>query len=206
MVGVQSVKESVGKAIQQNDGDREITCAFDDSWLWRGFSSLNSVVTVTSVTSGYVVDVEVMSKFCQCNERLETQHDNYSVTSCGVEVERGYKNVCMVSRELWHMLKELFKRRILQRIWNCFQNWKTGMSGPCPEEEGQRLKDYKQKNSNKILSDGKKIGGQGRPNGICYTHNTTLLWSCYKEELFRQIDQPCGRVLPLGLNIWKPRT
>lgn len=62
------MKEAVEKAVQQKDGDRDITCAFDGSWQRRGFSSLNGVMTATSVTSGQVVEVAVMSIYANVRE------------------------------------------------------------------------------------------------------------------------------------------
>lgn len=44
-------------------------------------------------------------------------------------------------------------------------NFKTGMSAPCPEKNGQKTKKLQTENSKKTLSDGKKIGGQGRLTG-----------------------------------------
>lgn len=92
MVCVEAMKEAVEKAVRQNDGDRDIACAFDGSWQRRGFSSLNGVVTAMSITTGQVLDVEIMSKFCQCKTSLENKHSNscianYSGTSGGMEVE-----------------------------------------------------------------------------------------------------------------------
>lgn len=179
MVCVQSMKEAVEKAVQQNDGDRDITCAFDGSWQRRGFSSLNGVMTATSVTSGQVVDVEVMSKFCQCKERLENQHDNscianYSGTSGGMEVEGVTKMFARSQENYGIRYKNYlgdgdckgFETVCAQQPYGPdFKIEKLECLGHVQKRMGKRLRNYKQKNSKKILSDGKKIGGQGRLTG-----------------------------------------
>lgn len=93
MVCLESMKEAAETAVKQNDGDRDLACVFDGSWQRRGFSSLNGVVTATSITTGQVIDVEVMSKLCQCKCRLDKDHGpkyivNYSGTSGGMEVQQ----------------------------------------------------------------------------------------------------------------------
>ena len=45
--------------------DTSISC--DGSWQQRGFSSLNGFVSLISMDSGKVIDVEAMSRYCkQC--------------------------------------------------------------------------------------------------------------------------------------------
>ncbi|GFT49063.1 uncharacterized protein TNCV_4178611 [Trichonephila clavipes] len=52
-----SMAEAVREAVDENDGKRDL--AVDGSWQKRGFSSKNGLVTVTSVDTGKVIDVEV---------------------------------------------------------------------------------------------------------------------------------------------------
>jgi hypothetical protein len=75
----------------------DIAVAVDGSWQKRGFSSLNGVVTVTGMETGKVLDVHVLSKYCQgCKlagrdpEKL-AKHErvcelNYEGSSGGMEV------------------------------------------------------------------------------------------------------------------------
>ncbi|GFU91227.1 uncharacterized protein TNCV_4925571 [Trichonephila clavipes] len=51
--------EAVREAVDENDGKRDLAVAVDGSWQKRGFSSKNGLVTVTSVDTGKVIDVEV---------------------------------------------------------------------------------------------------------------------------------------------------
>ncbi|GFX01687.1 uncharacterized protein TNCV_4279671 [Trichonephila clavipes] len=54
-----SMVEAVREAADENDRKRDLAVAVDGSWQKRGFSSKNGLVTVTSVDTGKVIDVEV---------------------------------------------------------------------------------------------------------------------------------------------------
>ncbi|GFU68859.1 uncharacterized protein TNCV_1548431 [Trichonephila clavipes] len=54
-----SMAEAVREAVDENDGKRDLAVAVEGSWQKRGFSSKNGLVTVTSVDTGKVIDVEV---------------------------------------------------------------------------------------------------------------------------------------------------
>lgn len=66
------MKYTAELAVLQNNGDREIAAAFDGNWQRRAYSSLNGVITATSITRGQVIDVVALSKFCQCKKIFET--------------------------------------------------------------------------------------------------------------------------------------
>ncbi|GFU29958.1 uncharacterized protein TNCV_1687261 [Trichonephila clavipes] len=59
------------KPLMKNDGKRDLAVAVDGSWQKRGFSSKNGLVTVTSVDTGKVIDVEVFSKHCICPNKTK---------------------------------------------------------------------------------------------------------------------------------------
>ncbi|GFS99596.1 uncharacterized protein NPIL_305081 [Nephila pilipes] len=67
----ESMAEAVHGAVEENDGGRDIAVAVDGSWQKRGFSSKNGVVTVTSVDTGKVIDVEILSKHCICPNKIK---------------------------------------------------------------------------------------------------------------------------------------
>jgi hypothetical protein len=49
----------------EEDSPRDLVCAIDGSWQKRGHTSHNGVVTLTSVDTGKVLDVECLSNYCQ---------------------------------------------------------------------------------------------------------------------------------------------
>ena len=61
-----------------------------------GHTSLNGIVSLTSIDTGKVLDIHAMSKFCQCpkrsiKERLDLCTANYLGTSEGMEVSGAVK-------------------------------------------------------------------------------------------------------------------
>ncbi|GFT74869.1 hypothetical protein TNCV_1673351 [Trichonephila clavipes] len=67
---VNTVAEAVREAVDENDGKRDL--AVDGSWQKRGFPSKNGLVTVTSVDTGKVIDVEVFQNIVFV--RTKTKH------------------------------------------------------------------------------------------------------------------------------------
>ncbi|GFT62227.1 uncharacterized protein TNCV_1701191 [Trichonephila clavipes] len=61
--------QAVREAVDENDGKRDFAVAVDGSWQKRGFSSKNGLVTVTSVDTGKVIDVEVFFKTLYLSEK-----------------------------------------------------------------------------------------------------------------------------------------
>ena len=73
--------------------DTAVSC--DGSWQRRGYSSLNGVVTVISMTTGKVLDCEAMSRYCKmCNikEKLKKIDPNgYSVWKASHNCQLNYR-------------------------------------------------------------------------------------------------------------------
>ena len=88
-VAMESMNRATEEAVNENNNNRDISAAFDGTWQKRGHTSLNGVVTATSVDTGKVIGVSVMSKHCRCknkNEHTEHCKANYSRNSGGMEV------------------------------------------------------------------------------------------------------------------------
>ncbi|GFT98376.1 uncharacterized protein NPIL_485541 [Nephila pilipes] len=87
----ESMAEAVHEAVEENEGGRDIAVAVDGSWQKRGFSSKNGVVTVTSVDTGKVIDVEILSKHYICpnkTKHLQNRKRNFVGYSGKMEKER----------------------------------------------------------------------------------------------------------------------
>jgi hypothetical protein len=96
-----SMKAAVEEAVHENEiiiegsdpsegerNPRDISAGFDGTWQRRGFKSLNGVVSCTSIDSGKVMDIMVLSKYCLCLDK--SNHDencsaNYQGSSGGME-------------------------------------------------------------------------------------------------------------------------
>lgn len=74
------------------DLDGILCVAVDGTWQKRGHTSLNGILSITSVDTGKVLDIYLMSKFCDCPGRVQSEHlasckANYIGTSGGMEAE-----------------------------------------------------------------------------------------------------------------------
>ncbi|GFS55793.1 mariner Mos1 transposase [Trichonephila clavipes] len=62
----------------------------DGAWQKRGYTSLNGVVTVTSIDTGKVIDVDILSKYCACKNLPFHEKDcerNYVGSSGAKEIQ-----------------------------------------------------------------------------------------------------------------------
>ncbi|GFS77970.1 uncharacterized protein TNCV_2028391 [Trichonephila clavipes] len=136
-----SMAEAVREAVDENDGKRDLAVAVDGSWQKRVFFSKNGLVTVTSVDTGKVIDVEVFSKHCICpNKTKHLQNckrnfEGYSAFTSIVE-NKVYGDHCSVEK-----LECI--GRIMKRM-------------------GTRLRRLKTKMRGQKLSDGKPLCGRNR--------------------------------------------
>ncbi|GFU41819.1 uncharacterized protein TNCV_3872921 [Trichonephila clavipes] len=98
-----SMAEAVREAVDENDGKRDLAVA--GSWQKRGFSSKNGLVTVTSVDTGKVIDVEVFSKHCICpnkTKHLQNCKRNFEGYSGKMEVA-GALSIFQRSQSLYNV-------------------------------------------------------------------------------------------------------
>jgi hypothetical protein len=72
----ENMKEAVEEAIQINDGIRDLSAGFDRTWQKRGHMPLNGVLTATSVDTGKVIDVAILSKYCYCKNKNDNVHED----------------------------------------------------------------------------------------------------------------------------------
>jgi hypothetical protein len=84
---MQAAREAVA---ENEDGNPSyITACFDGTWQKHGHTSLNGIVSATSVDRGKVLDIEIMSKSCFiCHTNPTSQHEckkNHERISGGME-------------------------------------------------------------------------------------------------------------------------
>ncbi|GBO00074.1 hypothetical protein AVEN_84461-1 [Araneus ventricosus] len=60
-----SMLQAVEGAVSRNDNTRDRTVALDDTCQKRGHTSINGVITATSLDTGKVIDFECLYKYCQ---------------------------------------------------------------------------------------------------------------------------------------------
>lgn len=171
----ESMDSAKEEAVAQNSGDRDIVAAFDGSWQKRGHTSLNGVISATSPYNSKIIDIEVLSKFCRCPEKLRGIHKgncyaNYSGTSGGMEAE-GIKRIYERSktRNVRYMYylgdgdSSAYKSIVdLQPYGPSEKVQKLECIGHMQKRMGTRLRNLKILNAKKKLSDNKPLGGRGR--------------------------------------------
>ena len=62
-VAQQTMVTAVKEAVECNDGFTDISVALDGTWQKRGHTSLHGVVAATSVDTGKVIDIEILTKY-----------------------------------------------------------------------------------------------------------------------------------------------
>ncbi|GFS67050.1 uncharacterized protein NPIL_230011 [Nephila pilipes] len=63
------------EAVWENGSNKNIAVAVDGIWQKRVHTSLNGVITVTSIDTGKVIDVDILSKYCICSNKGSHQKD-----------------------------------------------------------------------------------------------------------------------------------
>ena len=163
-----SMKDAVQEGVNMNDGNICITAALDASWQKRGHSSLNGVVTATSLDNGKVIDVECITKYCHgCNTGGENHKCvlNYEGYSGGMESE-GVVKIFQRSEEKYgvkytHYLGDGDSKGY-QKACNNVAIEKMECVGHVQKRLGTRLRRLKKDYKGKKLADGKCLGGRGR--------------------------------------------
>lgn len=69
-----SMKTAVEEAVTANENSQDLCVALGGSWQKLGDVSLNGIVSLTSADTAKVLDIHVMSKYCQCPNKLNKQH------------------------------------------------------------------------------------------------------------------------------------
>jgi hypothetical protein len=83
---MQAAREAVAES--EEDNPSHITACFDCTWQKQGHTSLNGIILATSVKTGKVLGIEIMSKFCLFVHHPASQHDckkNHEGASGGME-------------------------------------------------------------------------------------------------------------------------
>lgn len=207
-VAQKSMQVAVEEAVEENDGSRDLTVAFDGTWQKRGHTSNNGVVTATSVDTGKVIDVAIMSKYCRCTGRLKNEHSddciaNYYGSSGGMEVA-GVKKIFHRSSQ-WYNVRyvkylgdgdsKAFKEVLESKPYgNSVNISKLECIGHVQKRMGARLRRLKSVMKGKKLDDGKTLDGKGRLTDSIIDH----IQNCYGLA----IRQNTGNLEEMRRAIW----
>ncbi|GFT70576.1 uncharacterized protein TNCV_1133321 [Trichonephila clavipes] len=169
-----SIQNAAKKAICENEGNKYIAVAVDGTWQKRGYTSLNGVVTVTSIDTGKVIDVDILSKYCACKNLPFHEKDckrNYVGSSGAMEIQ-GASKIFQRSLSL-HIARYItylgygdckaFDAVKKKNIYgNEYPIEKLECIGHVMKRMGTRLRRLKAQLKGQILSDGKCLSGKNR--------------------------------------------
>lgn len=91
MVAENSMIDATKEALLENNGSTDISVAYDETSQKRGFRSKNGYCTVTSIDTGKVLDVHVLTKFCSGCVKI-TKCNNY-------DEKEAHKEKCLKNYE-----------------------------------------------------------------------------------------------------------
>lgn len=172
--------EAVSVNIEESGPITDLAVCLDGSWQKRGHSSLNGFVSVTSFDTGKVLDVAVMSKYCQvCTVAKDRHNDsipqhictqNYSGSSGGMEVagalqvfrnsvDRGVRYVKYLGDGDSNGFKKVSDEK---PYGDAVEVVKLECVNHVKKRMGTRLRELKKKFGKQKLDDGKGIGGRNR--------------------------------------------
>uniref|UniRef100_A0A1B6K2H0 Mutator-like transposase domain-containing protein n=1 Tax=Homalodisca liturata TaxID=320908 RepID=A0A1B6K2H0_9HEMI len=230
----ESMKTAVDEAVEENKtlgkNERDLKVGIDGTWQRRGFSSLNGIVTCTSVDTGKVMDIEVLSKFCNCLDKQ--QHEaicsaNYQGSSGGMESAGAlaifHRSVNKYNVRYLEYLGDgdtnSFKTIADSKPYGEVEIQKLECIGHIQKRMGSRLRKLKRDSKGVTLSDGGKLGGKNRLTdgiidqlqtyyGNAIRKNTDNLqnmkaavWAIYFHKLSTD-DNPQHGLCPSGENTW----
>ncbi|GFX32149.1 uncharacterized protein TNCV_1130811 [Trichonephila clavipes] len=169
-----SIQNAAKKAICENEGNKNIAVAVDGTWQKRGYTSLNGVVTMTSIDTGKVIDVDILSKYCACKNLPFHEKDckrNYVGSSGAMEIQ-GASKIFQRSLSL-HNARYItylgdgdckaFDAIKKKNIYgNEYPIEKLECIGHVMKRMGTRLRRLKAQLKGQILSDGKCLSGKNR--------------------------------------------
>ncbi|GFW36045.1 uncharacterized protein TNCV_4929081 [Trichonephila clavipes] len=169
-----SIQNAAKEAFCENEGNKNIAVAVDGTWQKRGYTSLNGVVTVTSIDTGKVIDVDILSKYCACKNLPFHEKDckrNYVGSSGAMEIQ-GASKIFQRSLSL-HNVRYItylgdgdckaFDAVKKKNIYgNEYPIEKLECIGHVMKRMGTRLRRLKAQLKGQILSDGKCLSGKNR--------------------------------------------
>lgn len=178
-----SMLDAVHEAVDWNEGCTDIAVALDGTWQKRGHTSLHGVVSATSVDTGKVVDVQILTKYCHKCEKLKDEKVKLNIHKCSGECSTNYQGVSggMESEgvlSIFHRSQEkynvqytrylgdgdtkAYKKVVESKPYGEVNIEKLECVGHVQKRLGSRLRRLRNEYKGKRLEDGKALGGQGR--------------------------------------------
>ena len=172
-VATTTMKRAVEESVKTCEST-DIAVAFDGTWHKRGHTSLNGVVTATSLENGKIIDVDCLTKHCHGCKTSKNNHTcniNFEGYSGGMEA-KGVLNIFNRSQELYNVRyvqylgdgdsKAFLKVIEAKPYGNSVNVEKLECLGHVQKRMGTRLRKLRKDLKGKKLSDNKPLSGRGR--------------------------------------------
>lgn len=225
-----SMMNAAMEAKRANGGNGDLTVAIDGTWQRRGHLSHHGVVAATSLATGKVLDVEVLSNHCRgCSTNIEGHKcvKNHDGSSGAMEAE-GAKEIFQRSlgdrgvryvKYLGDGDSKAYKTVCESKPYGDVAIEKLECVGHMQKRMGRRLRNLKKEMKGKKLSDGKSLGGPGRLTeaeidklqtyyGLAIRRNTNSLnemtsavWASFLHKASTD-DRPQHQLCPKGPDSW----
>ncbi|GBM54170.1 hypothetical protein AVEN_64518-1 [Araneus ventricosus] len=194
--------KDVEGAVSRNDNSRDITVALDGTWQKRGRTSINGVITATSLDTGYSGGMESESAIRMFQRSVSTRNVRYT-KYLGDGDPKGFLKISE---------SKVYEDELVVEKLECI--------GHVQKRMGTRLRNLRNKLKSTKLSDGKKISGRGRLTdaqilliqkyyGLAIRRNTSKsvdemsksIWTIYFHKLSTDAKPQHG-VCPMGSDSW----
>ncbi|GFS87846.1 uncharacterized protein TNCV_4183491, partial [Trichonephila clavipes] len=188
-----SIQNAAKEAICENEGNKNIAVAVDGTWQIRGYTSLNDVVTVTSIDTGKVRFVDILSKYCACKTCLFMKRIVKGTTLDLVERWKSKVRLKFFNGHYLYIMPDIFtylgdgdcKAFDVVKKKNIYGNEypieKLECIGHVMKRMGTRLRRLKAQLKGQILSDSKCLSGKNRLT----EHEIDNLQSYYRSAIRR---------------------
>lgn len=226
-----SMISAAAEAKDVNGGNGDLTVVVDGTWQRRGHTSHHGVVAATSISTGKILDVEVLSNYCRgCTTNAENHKcvKNHAGKSGSMEAE-GAKQIFQRSvrergvrytKYLGDGDSKAYKTVCDSKPYGDSVNIeKLECVGHMQKRMGTRLRKIKKEMKGKKMSDGKTLGGQNRLTdaeidklqtyyGLAIRRNTedvekmqTAVWSIFLHKSSTD-DHPQHQLCPKEPDTW----
>ncbi|GBL74811.1 hypothetical protein AVEN_243663-1 [Araneus ventricosus] len=173
-----TMQKAAKEALVENNSDNNIAVAVDGTWQKRHYMSHNGVVTVASMETDKVIDVDVLSKYCACKNK-QNHEKSCKSNFCGSSDMMEMKGACNIFKFslTFHNARytkyfgdgdsKAFDAITEENIYGDeFQVEKLECIGHVRKRMGSRLRRLKEKIKGQLLSDGKRLSGKNRLNRL----------------------------------------
>ncbi|GBM01350.1 hypothetical protein AVEN_135776-1 [Araneus ventricosus] len=164
-----TMQKAAKEAIVEDNSDNNIAVAVDGTWQKRRYTSHNGVVIVTSMDTGKVIDIDVLSKYCACKNKKNHEKScksNFRGSSgmmgaCNIFKHSLTFHNARYTKYLGYGDSKAFDEITIENIYgDKFQVEKSECISHVMKRMRSRLRRLKEKMKGQVVCDGKRLSGK----------------------------------------------